>query len=151
MILQPGEYSQPLTRVQPVQVPVVSGYTTARLRARTETPSGYVDQPAHVTLENTGTVAATLQLRQTDDHVNGPRVNLGAAQAVVPGGRVEFDVYPTAKYLELHCTANGPTTVRMQLAGKQQWDVLGFSKTDPLYPTVLWQPKSFGTADTATW
>lgn len=146
-----GEYVQPLSRTSGIQFPVVSGYTTARLRAKSDpaTQAGAVDQTVQVLLENTGTASVTLQLYQANVYdatsVSPTRdaTTLGAAKVVVPGGRVTYSVVLTKRYLEVKCTAGGPSNVRLQLSSMVEFQQLGFDriKDDSIYPKELWQAK----------
>lgn len=136
----PGEYPQPALRLTTVQVPMVSGYATARLRWQGSPVSGYGNRVEHTTqvlVENTGLNPFTVQLQETDDRsVSGARTNLGAATALVASGRHQFSVTPSQAYLEAWCTADGPGELKLQLASQLRWDILGFSDDDPFYPTL---------------
>ncbi len=146
-----GEYAQPLSRTTGVQFPVVNGYTTARLRAKSDpaTQAGAIDQTVQVLLENVGAASVTLQLYQATvyDAVSSDptrdATTLGASKTLVPGGRVTYSVVLTKRYLEVKCTAGGPSNVRLQLSGLVEFQELGFDKIkdDSLYPKELWQAK----------
>ena len=149
----PGEYTQPLVRVTNVQCPVVDGYATARLRrADPLFGSGNVGvnedaANAQVTLHNTGSTTFTVQLKQstvtdppgTDSNSvpTGTRLNVGSAVALVPGGTKTLNVVAYQDFLEVYGTANGPGYLRMQIAGRVQWNEMAFDKIDTLYPAVL--------------
>jgi hypothetical protein len=140
----PGEYAQPQTRHQEVRVPVVPGYTTARLAAipPINVPDAGTALSMYSTLvglQNTGDVSVTVQLKQTDNQASGPRSNIGPAVALTPGGFKDFTVYPDQKYLELWGAGSNESTVRMSLDSKIRWSVLGFAKTDATYPPQLWE------------
>ena len=149
----PSEYPQPLTRVTNVQCPVVNGYATARLRRQDPLfGSGNVGvnedaAQAQVTLQNTGSVSVTVQLKQsyvtdapgTDSTgtPSGTRLNVGSAVALVPGGSKTVNVTPYQPYLEVYGTSGGPSNLRMQIASRVRWDQMSFDKVDTLYPAVL--------------
>lgn len=135
----PGEYAQPQTRHQEIRVPVVPGFTTARLSA---IPPIYVDNPGTVlsvystlvSLQNTGDLSVTVQLKQTDNMASGARSNIGPAVALVPLGSKEFTIYPDNKYLELWGAGTNESTVRMSIDSRIRWSVLGFAKSDTRFP-----------------
>lgn len=145
-----GEYTGPLVRKTVVLCPMVSTYVTARLE-RDEplvAPSGAY---CFVTAENHGDTPFTLQLQQTDNHVSGPRFNLGNAVALVPGGAVPFAVTPTLKYLEVK-SASGNGELRLQLETRQKWNILGFPRgivADPVYPEAVLASASYPTLPTS--
>lgn len=149
----PGEYTQPLVRTTNVMCPVVNGFATARLRrADPLFGSGNVGvnenaANAQVTLHNVGTTSFTVQLKQstiTDPPGNnsisvptGTRLLVGSAVALVPGGTKTINVIAYQDFLEVYGTANGPGSLRMQIAGRIQWSEMAFDKIDTLYPAVL--------------
>lgn len=130
-----GEYPQPMTRQTVVQAPVVNGLVTARLRSNGTLPQDASDQlsSTQVRFENTGAVAVTAKVRETDDYVNGPFTDLGTAQALVPGGQKTQTVFPRRKYLELAGTS-GTGEVKMTVISQIRYDDLAFAKTDGQYP-----------------
>lgn len=149
----PGEYPQPLVRSTSVYCTVVNGYATARLRrADPLFGSGNVGvnedaAQAQITLENTGSNNVTVQLKEawvtdppgTDSTgtPSGTRTNVGSAVALVPGGQKTINVTPYQTYLEVYGTANGPSSLRMQISSKVRWNHLAFDKSDTLYPASL--------------
>jgi hypothetical protein len=158
--MYPGEYPNPLPRVTNVLTVMVSGYATARLRR--EDPvlfsggSGDLDL-THFHLENRGTTAFTVQLKQTQNYAapgndstgtpTGTRFNIGAATALVPGGIKTLADSPFMKYLEVYCTS-GSGSLRLQIEGRARWEQMAFDKTDPFYPASLWQAKPTPEAQT---
>lgn len=155
----PGEYPQPLARTTNVQCPVMAGYITARLQVQGErgivyvashgtstgTLSGFSENLTMVNVHNTGPQDASFFLLGTDDYVSGPRENLIAVNAgtvnVVREGRQTLALYPRHTYMEVK-GFTGTSTLRMQLTSRLRWDVLGFDKTDPYYPPVLFTAKN---------
>lgn len=145
-----GEYTAPLVRTTTVQVPVINGYSTARLRAQDDLASttSALDQSVEVLLENTGDTQVTIQLLEMsiyDATAESPNqrdeTNIGAAKVVKPKGRLTYTIVPVKRYLEVKCTAGGPSNVRVQLTGQIKWQELGFDKTkdNTIYPKSLWQ------------
>ncbi len=156
-----GEYGQPLQRVTNVQVPVISGYVTSRLRGTDPIQPAISGQDTYmqVVFENVGDKFAFVKLQQTNDHspagtrsdntLSGVRTDVISGISLVPGGR--STVATTAayqKFLELACTDGGPTQVRMQITANRRFEQLGFDKVGDatLYPQVLWQAKPIPTA-----
>ena len=141
----PGEYPQPLLRKTVVNVPVVSGYVTARLQAVDPVqPSVSGDDTyALVLFENVGNTACHVMLQQTTDRtVSGTRFSVVSGIALVPGGRRTIATNaPYQRYLELKCTFNGPSQIRMQIESQRQWNLMVFDKVADatFYPTSLWQ------------
>jgi hypothetical protein len=150
-MIYPGEYPQPLIRTTNVQCPVLGGYITARLQVQGNpvhsatgdglNESGYVDNTTMVVVENTGRNTCAMRLLGTNDYTSGPRENVGAAQTLVPSGRVSYNVVPRHTYLEVS-GLSGTTTLRMQLSSRLRWDELGFDKTDAFYPPSLVSAKN---------
>lgn len=151
----PGEYPRPLVRVTNVLCPIVSGYVTARLfRQDPLFVSGTVDAQedavnAQFTLENTGSKNITVLLQHTDRDVppgtdstntpTGTRIPLGGV-TLVPGGVKTLNLLPYLPFLEVFSplgSGNPGGNLRMQIASKIQWDILGFDKADPTYAQVL--------------
>jgi len=141
----PGEFPQPLVRSAHLLFPMVSGYTTGRLRAQTQLAASGTDQLTQFTFENVGETAFTLQLKEVDDRVSGTRSNLGNTLALVVGGHATVNLTPTKKFLEIACTT-GNGELRLQVASTVRWDVLAFAKDDVLYPRSLWAPTFTGQA-----
>jgi hypothetical protein len=131
--MRPGEYSQPLVRIASVHVPLVSGYTTARLLV--DSVSGY-DSSTRAMLENTGENSATIQLIGTDDYVSGPRSNIGGPITLVPRGQAFSTFTPTRKFLEIKTTA-GNSFLRAQLESLAEWRIMSFDKSEVIYPPTL--------------
>ena len=141
-----GIYPAPLERPLFVQVPLVNGYTTARLYAPMDfagsTPIWPTqDHAVHGLIENTGALAAAFTISQTGTEwpVVGSRT-LSASGTLQPSGRLRVDWIQTQPFFEVACTWGGPAQVRMQLMSQMQWSVMPFTKSDPAYPAVLWQP-----------
>jgi len=131
-----GEYPQPLVRVGNVQIPIVSGYTTGRLRGDVIMVSGYQPNRSQITLENTGRTSFTVQLREAPDYVSGPFSNLGSAVALVPSGQKTVFHTHAQPYLEFRGTS-GSGTLRAQIASQVKWQIMAFDKSDTNYPSVL--------------
>jgi hypothetical protein len=142
-----GEYPQPLTRVTTLQCPVVSGYSTGRLKLQDIPVSGTSDLLSHFTVENVGSTSVSVQLRASNS-TGGPWTNVGSSTALAIGGRSTFSATAPQRYIEVHGTS-GSGEVRLQIASKLRWDELGFSKTDASYPTSLWQPVDLPAPDNA--
>lgn len=144
-MIYPGEYPQPLLRTTNVKSPVVAGYVTARLQVQgdpgTVAVSGYADNTATILAENVGENTCAFRLQQTNDYTSGPWEWLGNAQSLVPQGRTTFTVVPRQKYVEVK-GLTGTSVVHSQISSRLRWDILGFDKTDPVYPPFLWQAKS---------
>ena len=147
----PGEYISNLTRKTFVQVPVISGYVTARLQAQDYFPapiSGTLTSMM-VTLENTGRNQTSVLLRETSDRsISGTRYTVMPAVTLVPGGKTfHFVSKGYLSYLELYCSGSDSTTgqsfsdVRMQIDSLRRWTEMGFDKNDPFYPPQLFQAK----------
>lgn len=138
----PGEYGQPQTRHQEIRVPAVPSFTTARLEAVPTVSDLGTNQELYQTsvlLQNTGDKSVTVQLKQTDSWVSGPRENIGPAVELVPSGARSFTIYPDQKYLELWSSGTNSSTVRLAVDSRLRWSVLGFNRTDTNYPDVLWE------------
>ena len=131
--MRPGEYSQPLVRVTNLNVPLVSGYTTARLRG--DSISGY-DSLTQAVFENTGVESVDLQLVETDDYVSGPRANIGSPITLVAQGQATLSFTPAAHYLEFSCP-DGNSTLRAQLSSMIEWRIMSFDKSEDIYPPTL--------------
>lgn len=140
-----GIYPAPLERPLFVQCPIVNGYTTARLYApysfAGSTPIfPTLDHKVTGLIENTGDIAAAIAINQTGtEWVTGTRT-LVASGTLQPEGKLALNWTQTQPYFEVACTWGGPSRVRMQVISQMQWNVMGFAKTDPMYPPVLWQP-----------
>lgn len=150
--MYPGDYTQPLVRKTLVQVPVISGYVTARLQAQDHYPptvSGFPATNFMVLIENTGGNTTTVSLRETDDRsISGTRYTIMNAVTIVPGGQVMENVTKGyLPFLELYCSGSDATTgqtqssIRMQIEGVRRWNEMGFAKDDPYYPPQLFQAK----------
>lgn len=143
--MYPGEYTQPLVRKAFVQVPVVSGYVAARLQAQDwfqPTISGGANNML-VTYQNLGNTYFSVVLQETDDRsTSGIRTSLpGSAAMLAPGGQVTTTATNKARFLEVLCTGTTSGNLRMQIDSQRQWTEMGFDKTEPYYPTSLWQAK----------
>lgn len=161
--MNPGEYPQPLVRKHFVNCPVISGYVTARLQAEDWFPptiSGYgtVGTSMFVTFENVGGTAFSVLLQETDDRsISGARTPISGympeqgsvgpmpSLSLVPGGAVQRTLSSLQPYMEVKCTAGGPSQLRMQLESQRQWRELGFDRVDDatFYPVTLWQAKEY--------
>jgi hypothetical protein len=145
--MYPGEYVQPLVRKMFVQVPVISGYVTARLQAQDSFPAAISGVPATnmlVTLENTGVNTTAVLLQETSDRsISGTRYTIMNAVTLVPGGQsVQYVSQGYLPYLELYCSGtNGDSNIRMQIDAQRRWTEMGFDKFDPFYPPQLFQAK----------
>lgn len=143
--MNPGEYLQPFPRKTVVNVPVVSGYTTARLRADDSIAPSISggDTAMMVTFENVGNTAVALKLSQTNDRsISGTRIDVISGVIVVAGGRKTVSSEGARMaYLELYCTDGGPSNVRLQIESQRQWAELGFDKQadSTFYPPQLWR------------
>lgn len=147
--MNPGEYPQPLVRKTLVNVPVVSGYVTSRLRAADAIApviSGE-DTTVMVVFENVGNTNCSVLLRQTNDRsISGTRIDVISGISLVPGGRrTVTSQAPFQQFLELYCYDGGPSQVRMQIESQRQWEQMGFDKSadSTFYPTSLWQAKAY--------
>jgi hypothetical protein len=139
-----GEYPQPLVRTTNLKCPVVGGYVTARLQLQgtgTTAVSGYADNTVMVVAENTGS-NVQFRLQQTNDYTSGPWEWLGNAQSLVPQGHLTYTVNPRSKYLEVKGMAGTSAGVNFQLSSRLRWDILGFDKTDPVYPPFLYNART---------
>jgi len=126
---------------------MVGGFVTARLQVQGQlvhsatsdglSGSGYADNTAQVTVENTGVNTFQLQLIGTNDYTSGPRENVGPAQTLNSRGRTIYSVIPRHKYLEVWANT-GTSSLRMQISSRLRYSELGFSKDDPLYPPAIW-------------
>jgi len=140
-----GEYGQPISRTAFVHCPIYSTGTatvTARLRASNMEITGVGSLTAHRTriwIENTGNSAVGVQFSETSDRTSsGVRSSVGTATLAVKGNSlIEFNA--AQKYLELKGTS-GESTVRFQVESRLRYDVLGFDRADPYYPTIMWKP-----------
>lgn len=143
--MNPGEYPQPLVRKTSVHCPVVSGYVAARLFSQdfvAPTISGS-NTSMLVTFENVGNTAFSVILRETDDRsTSGTRYNLGSAVSLAPGGQ-DTKLYANRRpYLEVYCNGTTSGQLRLQIDSQRTWNQLGFDRTDPYYPTSLYQGKT---------
>ncbi len=140
-----GEYPQPLVRKTVVQCPVVSGYVAARLYSQSfyaPAISGS-NTTALVTFENVGNTQFSVLLRETDDRsVSGTRYTVLPAVSLAPGGQDTKTVTNRRPYLEVFCTGTTTGQLRMQIDSQRTWNQLGFDRTDPYYPTSLYQGKT---------
>ncbi len=147
--MYPGEYPQPLSRKHFVNCPVVSGYVAARLQAEDWVQpivSGLgLPTQMMVTFENVGGTAFSVLLRETNDRsVSGTRYSLTSPVMVVPAGQTTLQVTGgVLPYLEVYCTGTTVGNLRMQIESQRQWRELAFDRTDPFYPTELWQAKEY--------
>ena len=142
---QAGIYPAPLERPLFVQVPLVNGYTTARLYSPMDfagsTPIWPTqDHAVHGLIENNGPLAAAFAINQTGTEWSLGTRTLSASGTLQPRGRLRVDWIQTQPYFEIACTWGGPSDIRMQVMSQMQWDVMGFDKKDTMYPPVLWQP-----------
>lgn len=143
----PGQYVQPLPRKTNVQVPVVSGYVAARLRAAdpVRPVTSGEDCMMSVTFENVGNTAFSVLLRQTTDRsTSGSRVNVISGITLAAGGRRTVAASTAyQEFLEVYCNGGGPGNLRLQIESQREWQQMGFDKTADLtfYPTSLWQAK----------
>jgi hypothetical protein len=143
--MNPGEYIQPFPRKTLVNVPVVSGYVTSRLRA----DDSYApvisggDTSMMVTFENLSNTAVGVKLQQTNDRsISGTRIDVISGVNLVAGGRTTvWSAGAQQSYLELYCYSGGPSNIRMQIESQRQWQEIGFDKqTDStFYPPQLWR------------
>jgi hypothetical protein len=145
--MYPGEYPNPLPRKTNVQVPVVSGYVTARLQAQDYFPptlsGGTTATNMLVTFENVSNTQFSVLLRETDDRsITGTRYNLMSAVSLVPGGQSTQTVSGLRPFLEVYCTGTTTGFLRMQIDSQRKWNLLGFAKDDPFYPPQLFQAKA---------
>lgn len=145
--MNPGQYPQPLPRNTLVNVPVVSGYVTSRLRANDDIPpviSGE-DTRINVVIENVGNTYVEVKLQQTNDRsISGTRIDVISGLQLRPGGRRHVSsTAPFQQYLELYCYGGSGAVgqVRMQINSLRQWDECGFDKVADatFYPPQLWQ------------
>lgn len=142
---QAGIYPAPLERPLLVQVPVVKGYTTARLYSPMDfngsTPIWPTqDHAVYGIIENTGAVAAAVAINQTGTEWYLGTRTLAASGTIQPSGKLRLYWTQTQPYFEVACTWGGPSEIRLQVISQMQWNMLGFQKSDPMYPAVLWQP-----------
>lgn len=135
-MLHSGEYPQPLPRRSVFHVPVVGGFTTARLGTDVVAVSGYDKFQTRVLLKNTGKDNATIQLVGTNDYISGPRVNIGGAITLVPRGEKFQTFSPIYRYLEVSATA-GTSTLYAQLESIAEWQLMAFDKSEAIYPAAL--------------
>lgn len=140
-----GEYPQPLVRKTVVQCPVVSGYVAARLYSQNfyaPAISGS-NTTALVTFENVGNTQFSVLLRETDDRsISGTRYTVLPAVSLAPGGQDTKTLTNRRPYLEVFCTGTTTGQLRMQIDSQRTWNQLGFDRTDPYYPTSLYQGKT---------
>jgi hypothetical protein len=144
--MNPGEYPQPLPRKTLVNVPVISGYTTSRLRANDDFPPVISGENTRISvvMENVGNTYVEVQLRQTNDRSpSGVRIDVISGINLQPGGRKYVtSTSPFQRYLELYCV--GPSQrvgqIRMQIESLREWNECGFDKVADatLYPPQLW-------------
>jgi hypothetical protein len=146
----PGEYPQPLPRKTLVNVPVVSGYVTSRLRANDDFPPVISGENTRISvlIENVGNTYVEVKLRQTNDRsISGTRIDVISGLQLQPGGRrYVTSTSPFQKYLELFCY--GPSQrvgqIRMQIESLREWNQCGFDKVadQTFYPPQLWQAET---------
>ena len=139
-----GEYPSNTLRTTYLKIPVVAGYTTGRLRAHTTLPAaGQNIQTNFVTAQistendsNTGTVVLQL-VAANDISSSGARTNIGSPISLVRGGttNVNFDV--TQNYVEVQCVS-GQGQVDLQLSSRVKFDIVGFLRSEAIYPTAIW-------------
>lgn len=131
-----GEYPMPLVRTTNVNIPIVSGYVTGRLRTEAVSVSGYGLNTAMVVLENVGTTSFTVQMRETPHYVSGPFSNIGPAVALVPSGQKTLTITPIRDILEFR-GVTGSGELRAQLSSQLRWEHMAFDKTETNYPSSL--------------
>lgn len=154
--MNPGEYLQPFARKVVVNVPVISGYVTSRLRADDSIAPAISGDNTFITVtfQNVGNVAVGLKLQQTNDNsISGTRIDVISGISLVPGGfRVATSTSPYQAFLELYCYDGGPSSVRMQIDSTRQWQEQGFDKIGDatFYPPQLWQVKQYPVATSFT-
>ena len=136
---QAGEYPSPLIRVSNLQVPMVSGYATGRLRAQFGPVSGTEDSSCLILLENVGPTTFTVQLKEAAavTSVSG-RSNLGEAYALAVNGRRTVRLTPSQPIVEAWCTA-GSGQLKAQIQSQLRWDILAFDRDEASYPTQVWR------------
>lgn len=140
--MDPGAYPEPLLRTTFVNAPMVSGYTTSRLRvadfAFVGTATNFADNACHAIFENTstGTLFYVQVNETTDDSPSGVRTQLIAPVVVIPGGRRTVDFYPNQAFIEFKCTS-GQGYLRLQIASRLKWEEMAFDKLDTLYAQQL--------------
>lgn len=150
--MNPGEYLSPMPRKTLVQVPVVSGYVTARLQAQDWFAPAISGAPTNmmVTFENVGNTFFSVVLNECDDRsTSGPRYRVtgftGTAAFLRPGGYQTLMLQGKRKYLEVACTGTTTGNLRMQIESNRQFVECGFDRTDNMstigYPPALWQAK----------
>lgn len=150
-MIVPGEYPSPLGRVTNVEVPMVSGYVTSRVRVAdwtfslwTNGTDGLADNLVQGIFENTSFGASgtnfTLAIYEAPDDgpAWGTRSCLVSGFQIVPGGHVTKNFAPGQPYLEFY-GVNGSGNLRVQMLSKLKYEELGFDKSDPFYPPQLWQ------------
>lgn len=143
--MNPGYYPQPLPRKHFVNVPVISGFVTARLYAEDAMlrPAVTPAEMCLFTLENVGPNPTVIEITETDDRtVSGVRTLVVSGTPLVPGGQTTVTGSPNSYFMEVRCTGtNGDSQLRMQIESQREWRSLGFDKTDPFYPPQLWQAR----------
>ena len=146
--MNPGEYTAPMPRRTLVQCPVVSGYVTARLQAQDWFLPATSGQPTSMmeTFENVGNTIFSVALNETSDRsISGARTRLtgfsGTAAYLVPGGQQTLLLNGHLPFMEVFCTGTTTGNLRLQLDSQRKWTEMGFDRTDPFYPAVLWQAK----------
>ncbi len=146
----PGEYTQPLARKTTVQVPVISGYVTGRLRTQenfSPTISG-TDTTMLLTFENVGNTIFSVSLRETSDSsISGTRIDLISGLSLAVGGHAVKTVVNKRDYLEIYGVHNSGN-LRLGIESLRRWDQLGFDdQTDAtFYPKELYQGRARPTA-----
>jgi hypothetical protein len=148
--MNPGEYPQPLPRKTLVNVPVISGYATSRLRANDDFAPVISGENTriNVVMENMGNTYVEVKLRQTNDRsVSGVRIDVISGLQLQPGGRrFVTSTSPFQRYLELFCygPSAGVGQVRMQIESLREWNECGFDKVSDatIYPPQLWQART---------
>ncbi len=143
--MNPGEYTEPLVRKTFVSAPMVSGYTTSRLRimddpfvaAGTASIGDFHVAGLYINTGGTNVVVSVSQ--SPDDGTNyATRTTIVSGFTLVPGGRAYKGMYPTQKFIEVSCSS-GNSTIQVQLDSRLKFEQMAFDKVDPGYPPQLWQ------------
>ena len=141
--MNPGEYPQPLDRVTVLQHPVLSGYTTMRMRADDERfvsqDGGADDRQFSVTAENTGITSFGFKIVQAegiaDDDV---RTEILASTVLVPGGKKQVVLSPHQKYLEIIGTQD-TGELALRITGPVRYNKMSWADDDEQYPQQITQ------------
>jgi len=138
--MNPGEYPQPLSKVGWSNFVAFSGFTTARWRYRNisgTTGIGSGLKPSTLVVQNVGSTAVTLQIKESNNIGSGTRTNVGSAFTVAANGGINQQTFtPTKNILEVSCTS-GTSEVRCQMQSLLGWDFMPFDKNDIYYPPQL--------------